>query len=287
MSKPIDIIKKLIFWHAIRKRRIIRHHARVAALCNQLIADCKDYEVEDLPSPLGLSISGKVIWQYWAQGYEHVPEIVSQCLNSVEQWKGDYTIVRLTDTNLSDYIQLPAYILNKKEKGLIPIAQFSDILRVCLLSTYGGIWLDATILLTGSIPQKYRDMDFFVFQRDPNEPNKKYWENAYAYYYGWNKGFRVNMLNAVMFAQKNSLVITEMAQLLLAYWKGHDELPDYFFFQILFDVLINDKLKGQNCPIESDCTPHLLQQSINDPKFYYYNKEEIMKMTSIHKLTYK
>lgn len=287
MNNFNDILKKILFWHVIRKCRIIRQHARVAALCNQLIADYKDYEVARLSTPLGSSISGNVIWQYWAQGYEHVPEIINKCLKSVEQWKGDYTIIRLTDTNLSDYIQLPNYILEKKEKGIIPLAQFSDILRVCLLSTYGGLWLDATILLTGPIPQRYKDMDFFVYQRDPKEPNKKYWENAYAYYYGWSKGFRVNMLNAVIFAKKDSLVISKMAQLLLTYWKNHDELPDYFFFQILFDTLINGEFKTYNCPIESDCTPHLLQQSINDPKFKLVTKKEIMKMTNIHKLTYK
>lgn len=287
MGKVVEIVKKCLFWHVIRKQRIIRQHARVAALCKQLIDDCQGHHTNDTSTQLGSSIKGQVIWQYWAQGYEQVPEVVQKCLKSVEQWKGDYTIIRLTDNNLSDYIQLPDYILEKKEKGIIPFAQFSDILRVCLLSSYGGIWLDATILLTGPIPQRYCDMDFFVFQRDPNEPNKKYWENAYAYYYGWSKGFRVNMLNAVMFAQKDSVVITEMAQLLLAYWKDHDELPDYFFFQILFDVLINDKLKGHNCPIESDCTPHLLQQSINDPKFNLATNTEIKKMTNIHKLTYK
>lgn len=285
MSYIINWFRKSYLWKQLRLHSIISQHNRIADLCEQIISET--------PSNCSKLFRGKkenlqeVIWQYWAQGYEHVPEIVSKCLKSVEQWKGDYTIVRLTDTNLSDYIQLPDYILEKKEKGLIPLAQFSDILRVCLLSTYGGIWLDATILLTGPIPQKYRDMDFFVFQRDPNEPNKKYWENAYAYYYGWNKGFKVNMLNAVIFAKKDSLVVSEMAKLLLLYWKTNDYLPDYFFFQILFDTLINGKLKTHNCPIESDCTPHLLQQSINDPKFSLMNKEEIMKRTNIHKLTYK
>lgn len=287
MVKILDIVKKCCFWHVIRKHRILRQHARVATLCNKLIVDCKDYEVEDLSTPLGLSISGKVIWQYWAQGYEHVPEVVSNCLKSVEQWKGDYTIVRLTDTNLSDYIQLPDYILKKKEKGIIPLAQFSDILRVCLLSTYGGIWLDGTILLTGPIPKRYQDMDFFVFQRDPNEPNKSYWENVYAYYYGWSKNFRINMLSSSIFGKRDNVIVKDLTTYMLSYWKDHDELPDYFFFQILFDVLINDKLKGHNCPIESDCIPHLLQQSINDPKFNLATDTEIKKMTTIHKLTYK
>lgn len=282
-AKVIQFLKKCSFWHLIRQKRITYQHARVAELCKQLTVENNVIII----NPIRNDLPKDTIWQYWAQGYDNVPEVVKQCLDSVDKWKGDYTIIRLTDANLSDYIQLPDYIIEKKKQGIIPLAQFSDILRVCLLSTYGGVWLDATILLTGPLPQRYSDMEFFVFQRDPKEPNKKYWENAYAYYYGWSKGFRVNMLNAVIFAKKDSVVVTEMAQLLLTYWKNNDELPDYFFFQILFDVLINDKLKGQNCPIESDCTPHLLQQSINDPKFNLATKEEIMNRTSIHKLTYK
>lgn len=283
MGKTIDILKKYLLWHVIRRRRIVRQHARVAELCNQLI----DHNEKCFICPSRKDLHKDIIWQYWAQGYDNVPVVVKQCLDSVDKWRSDYTVIRLTDQNLSDYIQLPDYIIQKKKQGIIPLAQFSDILRVCLLSTYGGVWLDATIMLTGPLPKRYSEMDFFVFQRDPEEPNKKYWENVYAYYFGWSKGYRVNMLNAIIFAKRDSVVIKEIAQLLLAYWKNNEELPDYFFFQILFDVLIHGRLKKLNCPVESDCTPHLLQQSINDPNFNLCSKEEILERTTIHKLTYK
>lgn len=279
----VNILRQSYIWRQYRLHKIVHQHARVAQLCTELIENKAELTIK----PLRDDLPNEIIWQYWAQGYDNVPEVVKQCLDSVDKWKGDYTIVRLTDRNLSDYIELPDYIVKKKEQGIIPIAQFSDILRVCLLSTYGGVWLDATIMLTGPLPQRYSDMDFFVFQRDPDEPNKKYWENVYAFYYGWNKGFRVNMLSSVIFAHKDSIIIKELCNAMLYYWKNYNTLPDYFFFQILFDVLINGKLRGQNCPIESDCTPHLLQQSINDPKFNLCTKEEIMNRTSIHKLTYK
>lgn len=285
----VNIIKRSWIWRRIRLFKIVRKHQSVANVCKRLIyeSSCIEHK-EDLNfSTKAIGDKSQIIWQYWAQGYDKIPEVVSKCLKSVEEWKEDYILIRLNDNNLSEYINLPNYILEKKEKGIIPLAQFSDILRVCLLSVYGGVWLDATILLTGPIPKRYKEIDFFAYQRDPNEPNQKYWENAYAYYYGWSNGFKVNMLNAVIFANKDSVVVKEIALLLLSYWKNNDRLPDYFFFQILFDTLINGTLKGHNCPIESDCTPHLLQQSINDPKFNLYTKVEILKKTSIHKMTYK
>ncbi|MBQ2527003.1 MAG: capsular biosynthesis protein, partial [Bacteroidales bacterium] len=59
--------------------------------------------------------------------------------------------------------------------------------------------------------------------------------------------------------------------------------PDYFFFQILFDVLPS----FGDYPLVSDCLPHYLQQSINDPSFPLMDKDEILKKIHIHKLTYK
>lgn len=276
-------------WRWLRVQRIIMHHRSVASFCNHLIRDYHQREDNsvDLSQLKKRDLPGKIIWQYWSQGFDDVPEVVGKCLNSIEKWKGDYTIIRLDDHNLEDYIQLPDFILQKKNRGLIPLAQFSDILRVCLLSVYGGLWLDATILLTGPIPRRYSDMEFFVFQRDPDEPEKEYWENAYAYYFGWSKGFHVNMLNSVIFAKKESAVVMEMTQLLLLFWKTNDDLPDYFFFQILFDIVIKTRLQGRNCVIESDCKPHFLQQSINDSNFSIMDREGILSSISIHKLTYK
>lgn len=274
-------------WKQFRKQMILHQHEKVSAMCNSIITQSRNHVYNYTPQMYDQVKHKDVIWQYWAQGWKEVPDIVKVCVTSVEKWKGNYTIIRLSDENVCQYIHLPDYIIEKKKEGIIPLAQYSDILRVCLLSLYGGLWLDATIMLTGPIPSRYCKMDFFVFQRNPNEFNKKYWENAYAYYYGWDKKFRVNMLNSIIFAHKGNVIVREMAHYLLSYWESHNELPDYFFFQILFDTLIKGKLKGMNCPIESDCTPHFMQQSINDPNFNLATREEILSRTTIHKLTYK
>ena len=52
-------------------------------------------------------------------------------------------------------------------------AHFTDIIRLALLYNYGGVWIDATILLTDYLPQEYFEMDYFMFQRDDNLENKK------------------------------------------------------------------------------------------------------------------
>ena len=44
---------------------------------------------------------------------------------------------------------MPEYIVKKWEKGRIPAALFSDLLRLELLIKYGGTWIDSTVLCTG------------------------------------------------------------------------------------------------------------------------------------------
>lgn len=224
-----------------------------------------------------------IIWQYWGQGYEDVPELVSICLHSVEKFKGNCELIRLSDENLSEYIELPDFVLAKKD--IFPKAIFSDLVRCVLLVTYGGAWLDATVLLTGKLPERYFDLDFFMFQRDNLEKNQKYWKSVYAPYFGWSKGFKVRVLNSVIFAKKHSEMMLDIAQLLLVYWRNETKLHHYFFFQILFEQIIS-RWPDKNCPIESDCTPHILQQIVNTG-YQGISFEQVIQMSNIHKLSYK
>lgn len=283
-----NIIKQIIpqkVWKTIRRWRIISAHKRVALICHSTIS--KEKSDCHYLHPINKDVIGKkIIWQYWAQGYDNgqVPELVRVCLDSVERHKGDYTVIRLTDENLSDYISLPDYVQEKREH--FPRAIFSDLLRTMLLATYGGVWLDATVLLTGPLPARYEAYDFFMFQRDNNEAHQNYWESVYAYYYGWDVRFKVRVLNSIIFAKTGSIVMNNLCQALLTFWKDENTLPDYFFYQILFHELINGKLTEHNCPIESDCRPHYLQQLLND-NFPYATADEILQQISIHKLSYK
>lgn len=272
-------------WHCLRERRIVRHHKKVAWLCEDLIEDYKRAGHSAEVHPKVHFDTDRIIWQYWAQGYDSLPSVVKDCLESVDKFAAGYQVIRLSDANLENYVEIPEYIKSKRDK--MTVAHFSDILRVLLLRDYGGVWLDATVLLTGPIPSEYLVNDFFAFQRDPDEPEKKYWENSYAYYFGWAKGFRVNMLSSILYARKASALCTSISEILLYWWENHDYQPDYFFFQILFDTMVKGEWKDKNCAIVSDCIPHYLQQSINDPSFNLAAKSEIESLVSIHKLTYK
>lgn len=230
----------------------------------------------------------KIIWQYWGQGIDSksLPETVKICFNSVDRFQKDYQIIRLDDKTIIDYLDLPEFVWEKRQNKEFKHVFFSDLLRLALLDVYGGIWMDATILLTKPIPENIANMDFFVFQRDNNAQDKAYFEKYDALYFGWRQRHFVNILSSFMISQRKGVVIHAWLDLLLNFWKTQASIKHYFFFQIMFHALIHhEKFEKNNCPIHDDTLVHILQTKIYD-RFDAAEFERIKQKTDIHKLRY-
>lgn len=268
-------------WRWLVEKKILAQQKRVVIKLNKLIKEYLLHPISFASPPKKNFSTDKIIWQYWAQGFENAPDIIKKCLNSVNQFAPDYTIIRLNDENLHEYLTIPDFIIAKREK--MTTAHFSDILRLMLLKTYGGIWMDATIMLTGPIPLEYATCDLFAFQRDPAEPHFRYWKEVNRYYFGWVRNFHVNMLNSFIVAKKGNYIISQLCDLIMMWWQNNDSISHYFLFQILFDVFCKDSIS----PLVNDTYPHYLQQSLKDPNFNIMERSNIQKVFSIHKLTYR
>ena len=291
-SMSIKSIKKYIpeyLWEFLRLQSILHSHRQTAAFWDRSLEAYEHGAIERFPiKPKLENIPiNKVIWQYWGQGFtdEDLPEMVKLCFDSVDRYCGDFKVIRLSDSNLYDYIDLPSYVVEKYNSGVIGRAHFSDIVRLALLSAYGGLWLDATIFLTGEIPEYCCDGDWFMYQRDDAQEDKKLWRRTYAYYFGWHKHFKVRVLNSIIWAKKDNKVIMDLFQLLQSFWKEEEHAPDYFFFQILFTEYMRVN-EASNCEVKSDCIPNLLQMYLTG-SYQRYTIESILNMTSLHKLSYK
>ena len=95
---------------------------------------------------------------YWHQGWEEAPYLVKEC---AESWKFhhqantwevhllDHHNVQpwLKDCDQEDVTGLTRF-LTRQDKGekVGGLALYADLLRLALLNTYGGIWVDATAL---------------------------------------------------------------------------------------------------------------------------------------------
>lgn len=271
-----------------QKQAMLAQKKHLAQCWHDLIAL---YQQNDLPAfttkPKRQLNHQKIIWQYWGQGIDgDLPDIVKLCFKSVDNHKGDFTVIRLDDANLHEYLELPDFVWQKRKNPEFKPAFFADLLRLALLYHYGGVWIDATILLTAPIDESLQSQDFFMFTRDFQAQDQAFWTTFNADYFGWHEHHYVNVLNSFIIAKQHNPIIKDCLQILLNFWFTQNRIPHYFFFQIMFDVLMTNYAHNYQDFLKLDDTlPHLLISRLNQP-FNEQNWKNILSQTHIHKLTY-
>lgn len=268
----------------IRFARIIYMQKKCATDLNWLVEGEYSHCISDIRPLKKIPHDQKIIWQYWAQGGSNMPDLVKVCLKSVEKHTLGYKLLRISDENLDEYLEIPDWL--KSKKRTMSKAHFADLLRCVLLSKYGGLWLDASVFLTGDIPSYILNSDFFMYRRDDSEKYKEYWQDTFAYYWGWSPNFMVKTLIGIMYVKKGNKTIADFASILLNFWKKYDTAPDYFFFQILIEAYLKKYPESVLTSI-SDTIPHLLRQYINENPAPNYSFSDILQKTTVHSLNYK
>lgn len=229
----------------------------------------------------------KIIWQYWGQGVESstIPEVVKLCFESVDKYKGDYQVIRLDENTINNYLNLPDFVWDRKKNTQFKHAFFADLIRLALLDIYGGIWIDATILLTAPIDEYILKQEFFMFQRSSKTQNKDFWESFNYDYFGWHDEHYVNVLNSFIVGEKNNKIIHTCLDIMLNFWRTQKDIPHYFIFQIMFNELMKLYFYNEENLIIDDTLVHELQV-ILPSEFNMENFNEILNKTHIHKMTY-
>lgn len=214
-----------------------------------------------------LSPCPKIIWVCWLQGLDKAPDIVQKCFVSIQKYCADFEIKVITFDNVKQYADLPDYIWQKFYEKKISNTQFSDLLRLALLDKNGGYWIDATVFLTGNLPEKIVSADFFAF---------------YAHTYLKNNSWFLK-------ASAGDLIVSNMKNLMFEYWKYENRLMNYFLYHLFFDLMMEKNAllaqKWNETPLlYDDC--YDLQIHLFTP-FSETLWQKIKDENSIHKLTYK
>ena len=102
------------------------------------------------------------IWMMWYQGIKDAPPIVLSCIQSIILNKAKHPLIIISKYNLEKYIKLPSFIKNKFENNTFSITHFYDIVRMALLSKYGGYWIDSTYFI--STPLTKVNTTFFTLK---------------------------------------------------------------------------------------------------------------------------
>jgi hypothetical protein len=85
----------------------------------------------------------KIIWSYWHESPQ--PYFVAQCQANWQRFAPDHSIRVLNENSLADW--LDPTVITQQFHQLPPFRQ-ADWLRLKLLEQYGGIWIDASSLLS-------------------------------------------------------------------------------------------------------------------------------------------
>lgn len=226
-SKFIGIIFRIIFNKTGRKSNLIAKILRKQAnktddiVKNYIYGTYQDTYNKYLEKKDDTSnvIPNKVIWTCWWQGELNAPEVIKKCIKSMRNNNDGYDVVVITIENIQEYIDIDKKLIYEYEQGVFSAAHFADYLRVKLLNTYGGIWLDATQFLIGNIPESIWDYDLLVWNKVYDLTDK----NLYAtipFVEKFNNGFLVGKKGSLFYE-----FATEITELLL-----HDEILkiDYF-----------------------------------------------------------
>lgn len=216
----------------------------------------------------------KVIWICWLQGIEQAPRTVQLCYESVKKWAGkEFEIRVLTAENMLAYVTLPGEIITKYRSGRIPFAQFSDILRVSLLAEHGGIWMDATVMMTGEMPNYVTDGALFMYRGSWLQPGKTVASNWF------------------LASVKGHPIMQNMRAVLIDYWQHENYLRDYYIFHILLKVLVETNEQSrclfEAMPYIQNVDVHTMMFRAGKEPYSEALKADILSRSHIHKLSHK
>lgn len=219
----------------------------------------------------------KIVWTCWLQGMENAPYMVKCCIGSQKKALPDYEHRILTLENYHQWVDLPGYIEKKFQKGRIPRALFTDLLRLAVLKKYGGVWLDASVLCTGfeneKLSNRWQRIErseftiFRYFQRGKKEP--------------------VGLSNWFIAAHPNDFVVSTVLDMLLAYWKDYNCTVDYYIMHLFITMCLNAVPSiAENMPRENSYHSIMLGNVLAKD----YNEDwwnDVKAHVFLHKLNYR
>ncbi|MBT3717712.1 MAG: hypothetical protein HOL17_14990 [Gammaproteobacteria bacterium] len=229
----------------------------------------------------------KIIWIYWAQGWDKAPHLVQQCRKSWEHYNPDWDIRCLDQKTVTKYFDIktwmpgpplsgPQWLVSLKERlhallhsthlikqKKVKIQHRADIIRVNLLNQYGGVWSDATLWCHRPLNDwinAHTTEGFFAFSNPGHLLNDKSYSLFSSYF---------------LASHKNSYIIKILSKSVQKYWEDHERDDEYFWINTLFNYSYNHDTVFRNswdntlkidAPVSSDHGPEY---------FAWYTEKEL------------
>lgn len=215
----IFFVSKANYIYAIRKNRFV-----IRYLDEKYGSLVPQGNLNMLPTTSVLSLP---IWVFWYQGESSMPELIKFCYNSICKHSNGRKVILLTKDNLSSYLSMPSFIIDKVRKGYISLTHLSDLVRVSLLYEYGGTWMDATLFVNGPIENKNMNGIFGTIKIHPLSKGT-------ISDYRWTSFY--------LFSQPHSQAMKCFRDVMFAFFRKNNTMLDYFFIDYTFELLYQKNL---------------------------------------------
>ena len=180
-------------------------------------------------------------------------------------------IHEITYDNVCRYFRFPSYMMELVQKGDITLTHLSDILRAALLYRYGGVWLDATYLLTGPLADDFLHKGFYSVKQYSVVTEHDVTQGKWT--------------QSLMCANKGNPLIEFLLNAFCIYWAKEKKLIEYYLIDSAYRNL---SFAQQMIDMIRPSMPDLFSLQWILPQFFDEKKWlEINETTQIFKLTYK
>lgn len=233
------------------------------------------YNNDDLNVEGEVTAFRKTIWCFWWQGIEASPDLVKACIESIRRENKDCNIVIIDKNTYKDYVDIPAYIINKVDKGSISYTHFSDILRFNLLKQHGGIWMDSTVFCVNPLKGEYLTAPFFTPRSQPRV------SECIANF---------NWACYLMAGNSNHILFNYIVDFYNFYFQEHDTVLHYFLtdycIQLAYENIPRIRAILDAVPINNERRGELTKH-LCDPFSEEYSLKSLKKDTDFYKLFWK
>ena len=290
MKRFVEIIKRfclylfnfgprLTFFYIVYPRfggrkAIFRRHEEIKRYIKITFSSVLN-KYKDAVYPESQSFDNRKIWVCWLQGEANMPEIVRTCYKSVKANANGREVVLITNENVEKYISIPKLIKDIVNNGKMSRTHFADYIRISLLKNYGGLWIDATVLVTDKINIDCK-LPFFSIKQKPDSIH-------FVSQYRW----AVWILGCS--PQIGKILFDCLENLFKTYLKKHSLFIDFFLFDYFLAVMYDEiplvKQLVDNCPYNNPNAyelGNLLNKEFNEDAFV-----QLKENNTFHKLSWK
>lgn len=257
-----------------KRNELIQH-----ALSKFFHSEIQTFKASDYMSDMEPVKKGYV-WFFWWQASkkEDLPPVVQLCYENLIHNMAPLEVVFLNQDNVADFVDIPDFILDKLNRKEFSLTHFSDILRFSLLNRYGGIWCDATVLITEPIEKHMEVLQYRLFTqcfyKNKNEVLIADDARINVAFGRWTGFFQAtNVIHHPLYALGEKLFYY--------YWSKNTQLLDYFLIDHIISLIYDNILEVKK---DIDAIP------INNKRIFYFvhdHEHVSLDNTYVFKLSWK